>query len=83
MKAKPTKSVQPKRAKPPTTPDRAAGKRTSRLKDLLMDDGELVGDLLMSASRDKKGMFHDQPQAEAFRASILTKALHNQWCEFI
>ena len=29
-----------------------AEKRTSRLKDLLMDDRELVGDLLVSASRD-------------------------------
>jgi transcription elongation GreA/GreB family factor len=32
--------------------DMLAEKRTSRLKDLLMDDRELVGDLLVSASRD-------------------------------
>jgi transcription elongation GreA/GreB family factor len=32
--------------------DMLAEKRTSRLKDLLMDDRELVGDLLMNASRD-------------------------------
>ena len=32
--------------------DMLAEKRTSRLKDLLMDDRELVGDLLVNASRD-------------------------------
>jgi len=32
--------------------DLLAEKRTSRLKDLLIDDGELVGDLLIGASRD-------------------------------
>jgi transcription elongation GreA/GreB family factor len=32
--------------------DLLAEKRTSRLKDLLIDDGELIGDLLIGASRD-------------------------------
>lgn len=32
--------------------DQLAEKRTSRLRDLLVDDRELVGDLLMNASRD-------------------------------
>jgi len=35
MKAKPTKSVQPKRAKPPTTPDRLAGKLFDRVASIL------------------------------------------------
>ncbi len=35
MKAKPTNSVQPKRAKPPTTPDRVAGKLFDRVASIL------------------------------------------------
>ena len=35
MKAKPTKSVQPKKSKPPTTPDRVAGKLFDRVASIL------------------------------------------------